>query len=547
MREFYNRHRYKIMLLAAVAISAFTAYITLNTFGIRYQTNDDATLSNIAAGGYGTDTLHMVYVNVLFSALLRPLYAVCSTNWYVIVQLVLVVISIAAIIYILMKRLGLLGGGITALAMMTAFAQHIFYTFQYTECSFIILTAGMLIIINNLGSINKKTVFGIMLATTGCLIRWDVFYAVGGMSAPLLLYMFFRLDKREKKQAVITMLALFTLTFGTKAADTLAYSQSTGWKEFARYNRARTAYSDYKVYSLGEENPFEDYGITYIDYIMLNSWDFYDSEKFTTELLEQITRGKRQVSASQLVTDTYKQFKNMLHGDTYRYLLLLVILLSLVSLRPKKASIAMAGAYGIFLVLIAFLVYRMRITAWVELGMIWTVSVYAVYCISHTDIKPAVNAAAMSSVLLIILYISLPVYKQLYIDYPNYVEWSKLEQPYFEAMSRDKDNIYLLSTLSVNTAAGFDVMNPRTDNFYSNIVAYGGWLSRAPHRDEALANYGLKRPLVDAVDRENVYLDYHNILYVTEYVKQELGKEVYAVITGDNPYAPYQLVSKAPQ
>ena len=114
-------------------------------------------------------------------------------------------------------------------------------------------------------------------------------------------------------------------------------------------------------------------------------------------------------------------------------------------------------------------------------------------------------------------------------------------------MSRDKDNIYLLSTLSVNTAAGFDVMNPRTDNFYSNIVAYGGWLSRAPHRNEALANYGLKRPLVDAVDRENVYLDYHNILYVTEYVKQELGKEVYAVITGDNPYAPYQLVSEPPQ
>jgi len=103
MREFYNRHRYKIMLLAAVAISAFTAYITLSTFGIRYQTNDDATLSNIAAGGYGADTLHMVYVNVLFSALLRPLYAVCSTNWYVIVQLALVVISIAAIIYILMR------------------------------------------------------------------------------------------------------------------------------------------------------------------------------------------------------------------------------------------------------------------------------------------------------------------------------------------------------------------------------------------------------------------------------------------------------------
>ena len=86
-------------------------------------------------------------------------------------------------------------------------------------------------------------------------------------------------------------------------------------------------------------------------------------------------------------------------------------------------------------------------------------------------------------------------------------------------------------------------MNPHTDNFYSNIVAYGGWLSRAPHRDRALASYGLTRPLVDAVDNPNVYLDYHNITYVEQYVEQELGVDVQVVKTGSNDFAPYQLVT----
>ena len=43
-------------------------------YGIRYTTNDDATISNLAAGAYGPDRIHLLYVNILFGCLLRPLY-----------------------------------------------------------------------------------------------------------------------------------------------------------------------------------------------------------------------------------------------------------------------------------------------------------------------------------------------------------------------------------------------------------------------------------------------------------------------------------------
>ena len=547
MTAFYNKHKNRIMMLTAIVIAVTTAFLTINTYGIRFQTNDDATLSNIAAGAYGSDTLHMVYVNVIFSALLRPLYAVCQTNWYVIVQLAFVVVSIAVIGYILMKKMGMLCGSVMMLALMMGFAMDVFYTFQYTECGFIVLTAGLLLIVDNLGRINKSTLAGIVLALIGSLIRWDVFYAVGGLSAPLLLYRFFPLDKSGKKKAVITMCLLFAATFGAKAVDIVAYKADDGWDEFRKYNEVRTAYSDYKFYSLTAENPFGQYGITDADYTMLNNWNYYDEEKFTIELLDTISQGNQQITAAELMDKTFERIKDMLKGDIYRWMFLLVAVLSLVSLRPRWSGGVMITVWGLYGVLMLYLVYRMRITSWVELGLIWTVSVFVLYCISQSKINSALNFLAMTAVLGAIICISLPVYKQLYIDYPNYVEWAQLEEPYFAAMTQDKENLYLIATQSINPAAGYDVINPRGKDFFSNIVAYGGWLSRAPHRDKALADYGLTRPLVDAVDNPNVYLDYHCINEAVEYVKGQLGVEVYAVITGENAYAPYQLVTQLPE
>ena len=534
-----------IKLRLAVLISVAAAVVSIKLFGVRYQSNDDATLANIAAGAYG-DRLHMVYVNILFAAVLRPLYFITNANWYVIVQILLEIISISIIIYILMDKLGVLAGSIISCGVMIAFSQPLFNSFQYTECAFIVLTAGLLLIIDNLGQTNKYCVAGILLALTGTLIRWDAFYAVGGLSASLLLYKFFRLDSQGKKKAVITMIILFAATFGAKAADILAYKADDGWNTFVEYNAARTAYSDYKAYDLPQENPFEDLGISDIDYKMLGYWNYYDEAKFTTELLEQISRGGQQIKLNKLIDKTVDRIKYMLHGESYRYMFLLIAILSVLSLRPKWQSLLLVCIYGTYGAFMMYLVYRMRITSWVELGLIWTICVFSLYCIGESKISPRINIPAGIAIFVLAVYICLPVYKQLYIDRPYYEEFIQLEEPYFEAMTADKENIYLLVTQSISNVAGYDVANPRPEGFFSNIVAYGGWLSRAPHRDEVLARYGLQRPLVDAVDNPNVYIDYHYLSEAVEYVKGQLGCEVYAVNTGKNPYAPYQLVTKLP-
>ena len=533
----------KIAIALAIAVGA--ALITINVFGIRYQTNDDATLSNIAAGAYG-DSLHMVYVNVLFSLLLRPLYAISQANWYVIVQLVLAVISMAVIFTLLMDRLGTACGTLVSLAVAVGFSQHIFYTFQYTECSFIMLTAGLLLITDRLGKLDKAVFFGIFLALMGSMVRWTSFYAAGGLSAAMLLYRFFTLDKTGKKKAVATMAILFALTFGAKIVDVMAYKAVPRWDEFTQYNSARTQYSDFRQLHLPEENPFEAEGISDIDYIMLNNWDFYDQVRFDTPLLEKLSAEKQDITIAGLVVNTLKQIKGMLWGKSYHFMFLVAVIFALLHLRARPQALPLAGVGAMFGLLMLYLTYEIRFPEWVELGMIWTFIVYSLYCTALLK-KDRLTLILAGVMLAGVVAVSAPSYAELYDTYMNYENWTKEEQHYFQQMSEDKDNIYLLSTVSINVAAGFDVAHPHTDNFYSNIVAYGGWLSRAPHRDGALAAYGLERPLVDAVDNPNVYLDYHNINNVVSYTSQELGIQVYAVKNGTNAFAPYQLTTQKPE
>jgi len=534
-----------VKMAIAVIIAVVAAFLVFNTYGIRYETNDDATLSNIAAGAYG-DTIHMIYVNVLFSILLRPLYALIQINWYVVVQVILVVISIAVIIYLLLNKLGLLAGSMISLSILVAFSGEIFYTFHYTECSFIIMSAGLLLIVDNLENFNKNVIIGIILTLIGSMLRWNSFYAVGGLSAALLLYKFFYLDREGKKKAIFTMVTLFSVVFGSKIIDVMAYKLDPAWNEFTKYNAVRTAYSDFKVLYLTEENPFADYGISDVDYTMLNNWDFYDEVKFNIPLLEKISDGHQEITFFQLIINTLKQIKRMLTGRTYNYMFFLIAIFSILRLRPRFSTLPLIGMYGVFGVLMLYLTYEIRFPSWVQLGLIWTVISFALYCIAEMKINRKLLNVVSILTLILIIYLSEPFYTNLHTGVEDYNTWTKFEQQYFDEMNRDKENLYLLSTTSINVAAGFDVMKPHTENYYSNIVAYGGWLSRAPHRNEALNKYGLIRPLVDAVDNPNVYLDYHNISIAEQYVEQELGCEIYVVTTGKNAYAPYQLTTIKP-
>ena len=529
----------KALLAVAVPFAIMAAILMI--YGIRYDTNDDATLANLSAGAYGTG-LHPVHLNIILSAVMRPLYMLAGdVNWYVIVALILSCLGICAIFYCLMNRLGTVKGLMLGCALMIPFAANFFYAFQYSKTSTLMLTGGLLLITENLDKFNKFTLCGILLCVCGSMTRWESFFAVGGIYAAILLYRFFSFDKKGKINAVITMMAFFAVIFGAEIADRMIYNADPQWKAYVEYNAARTEYSDYKVYLLKGENIFAEDGITDTEFALLDRWDFYDEDRFTTEFVNYLADKVPDKTLKQTVLDTAYTFKTLLYGQSYRYIFLLCLVAVVLCVRKHWGYISAIGTLGVFGGLLTYLLFRGRFTRWVESGLLWAVVTVVLFCLMEAAPKVFSKKGLLAVLLAVACAISLPEYIQL-VDTSSYWRQHRIEtNDKYDEISADKEHLYLLSSESIDRVAGYDVWNPRGDNYFSNIVCLGGWLSRTPYRDDALNAYGVRRPMVDCVDNPLVYLDSAGVQIIAEYASRQLGVPVYAVKTGPYSAAPYQL------
>lgn len=562
--------------LAAWAVPALLVLGTIALFGVRYGTNDDATIANIASGAYGPDRVHLVYVNILFGCLLRPLYFLREgVNWYVLAQLALLTASGAALCRLAMRRFGGAMGAALFCALALPFALELVYDLQYVKTAGVCLAAGLCWLAEHLGQGVRRCWPGLALALAGSLLRWDMFLAVGGLSAALLLARFFALRPAGRRRAAAVMALLFTLVFGAKWVDVLAYRLDAGWRAFTEYNAARMEFSDYKVYFLGEENPFAGQGISDTDYTMLRYWNFYDGTVFPAARLRALADRVPGKAPLQALRDTVRAGFAMLHGAAYRRAFALAMAgclaaLFLRRLRGARASRARAlpfwGTLALFAAEIFYLMLRERLPDYVEIPLVAAVIVLCMAGVCGPAPADDVSAraapgaatpggkglarrrgavrraAAALAALALAAVVCRRDWREIWTGNPDYWEWTRSERGYFEAMARDKDHLYLLTAEALTVGEGLDVWHPWEPGHYDNILFYGGWLSHAPHREAVLAAWGLTDPLTGAVGNGRVYLDYHYAGLAAQYAAEHLGVPVTAVSVGPNAFASYQLV-----
>jgi len=303
-------------LAMALALACFFA--TWAVFGLRYELNDDAQLANIAMGAYGEDTHHLVYVNVLLGWFLKPFYALAANvNWYYFLQVAANVAAFGMLGTLCMERLGTRRGLLLYGGVLLAFGVDMFNSFQYTKNSALYLTVGLALLASELGVWSLRTGAGLFWAVLGSMVRFQNFFAVGGLAAALLLWRFLWLEKRARLRALAAAVALFALVGAAKAVDLAAYSTG-GWRSFTEYNAARTEFSDFKIYSYTDKTQIEALGYTANDFDMLKSWSFYAPEVFTPQALDALSENAPQAGFVQTAKSTVYTLAGLLAGRPYR-------------------------------------------------------------------------------------------------------------------------------------------------------------------------------------------------------------------------------------
>ncbi len=546
MKGISNGKRFRISthIWLAFCLPLLLFLLTQIFFGIRYTTNDDATIANIAAGAYGPDRIHLVYVNILLGLLLRPWYALAGgVNWYMVLQLTLVLLSCAALLYLAMERLGTSRGLCVAGGAILLLSPLFFYSIQYVKTSGLCAAAGILLILSSWTKRCKRTWFGLFLVWMAGLLRWDMFCAAGGLSAALFVCRFFSLEKDEKWRAVGTMALLLLPAFLFKGIDTLAYKLDPAWNAYTEYNAARTEFSDFKSLHMPEGNPFTEEGISDTDLGMLLSWDFCDGAVFPAQRVQKLADMLPGQSFRQVIRTTLRTGAEMIYGKPYRAALALAIFAGLLLLKWNRKSLAFWGV-GLLLGLeIFYLTLRGRFPHYVEAALQLCAVPMFLAAMAQGEWRKKPDLRICAVYLAVLSVFSAVSFRALWSE-SRYYRQTRIEADASAlfAMSRDREHLYLIPTAFMDSAAGYDVWNPRPEGFFSNIVAYGGWLSHAPDREQALANYGLSAsPLLDAVDNDIVFLGASDIASVALYATEHLGRPVEAVLCGENPIAPYQL------
>lgn len=519
-----SKNRGVAQVLLAFALTLACVAITYVAFGIRYELNDDAIISNIAAGAYGEGTQYLVYVNVLLGWLLKPFYWLPgNSNWFVILLLAGGVACFSWIGNVLLKKWGWKAGTAAFIAFLALVGVDFFQRFHYVKYAGLFLTIGLLLICKNLGQWNKSAVIGLVVALIGSMLRFQQFFAIGGLAAALLLWKFLSLNKAQKIKAATTVAVLIVVAFGLKSVDSLVYSLNDGWKAYVEHNTVRTEISDFKLQFLAGPEELESLGYSGTDVEMLQSWNFYDREVFSTQSLEQIVENLPGNSLGNTIRQGLGAGFTMLTARPMGFLLA-AVLLAWIFLSDKKSWPALLGTLGVLAAQVFYLCWQGRLPDTIHFSLTLSALMFCACTLQEIEVTEKERWVSLLASLLIVCSI------------PNFVAFKQSAQDYWESRTaretevmsfiQDKGTLYLADVSLVDAANGYNVWQTKPKGYFENVVFTGSWLMQAPFQEEALHRFGLQNVYRDSMDRADVvYLDFVYRALKEDYLRQHYAPE----------------------
>ncbi len=500
----FNKKQLQILIASIIVFTSF--FIALFFFGIKYEVNDDAIISSIASGALGGYTERLIYVNILIGYLLKPLYALSPLmNWYVIFQLFFVLLSFIILSYISMDKLSILYGSLISVIAMILIGFDILIWFQYSKNAAVIITTGLIIIGFNLNKekvINFSLFLGFVLVILGSMLRFESFFASFSLSLPFLLSKF---NKQNLIKSSAIIILITTLAFTFEFINTASYTRDEIWCEYYEYNLAREDISDYKITFTNIEDS-ENYTLTQNEYALIYNWTFYDTEIFTTERLIEISDNMPVKSVLSTVSGTIYKSIHFLYSSP-PFLLLGGILLAFLFFADYKKGFWFLSTFAILFVLIAYLVFVERIPHRVEMLLVFSAFIFSFSCFPFKkNLSLSLSSCCFIALFCVLISAS---YYETQKDTLDAREDREIHNSYFDALSEDKENLYIMDTSLLDVVMGYDVFKVLPEDYFSNIVFLGSWHSRSPISSDKLNNYGYENPFRALLD-ENTYFVTNN-------------------------------------
>lgn len=506
------------LLPFAAALACLLAVAAV--LGVRYELNDDAIISNIAAGAYGDGTQYLVYVNVLLGWFLKPFYALApGLNWFVILLAAGGVLCFTILGRLLLNALGKLGGWAAYAALLALAGADFFHRFHYVRYAGLFLTTGLALVFVSLGRPGGVALWGGVLVLLGSMLRFQQFVSIGGLAAATLLVAFLQLAKPQKLRAVAFVGVLVVLAFALFGVNQLAYAQHPGWENYVQYNALRTEISDFKLQFAAGPETLAPLGYTPTDFEMLQTWNYYDPQVFSQDALREIIALLPGQTAAGAVRQAAGATARLVYGWPVGFLLAAVVLAWLLFSKKGRWA-AFAGTLGVLLLQVVYLHWRGRFPTTVAYTLCFAALVFCACCFSPGQV-PKTQARGVVLVSLLLLVCALPAFIQMRDAAADYWQSRPPREVALETAMADKNTLYLADVEMVDAANGYNVWRAKPRGYFANIVFTGSWLMHSPFQEEALLAFGVENLFKDSLNRPDVlFVDYTYRALKEDYLQQ---------------------------
>lgn len=560
IREFV-KNNYKIFSFSLFINVVF--FILFNLFFYcRYHTVDDVFMEMIACGAYDYPDYHLIYMNSLLGIVLSLLYRLFSfIPWFGIMHIVFALLSFSTITYVFLNR----GNKISILLIIFTIiigSYEAYTKVQFTKSASYLAAAGYCLIAYSFVSDNKKTnrIFGVVFLLLSFMTRTGMFLGCSaicaGMFVPMIIDYLRDYRNKDKLSNVVELIKVgaisLVLVIGVFAFDSLMYS-SDEWSYYKQYNKYTTQFQDINLPDYGLfEKQYNDLGIDYNDYLLINSVDFNDPDVYNFETMEKIKQIQpyKIVDSNEIVMFILRAQRNLFYQKTTAgfTLMLMIILLVFVAMSKFDLSRFISAIYIFFATLVAF-AYTSFMHGWFDrttLAIMFSLLVSAIYVINPKQNKLTLGiCSGLMAVLMICSIYSWNAYFKW--NNQSWIEEVKTNQEVLAQIYEDSDHLYLSRTsLPVwkRYYGPYDIIRSGAMKNYSPL---GDWIANMPLLVNTLERYDVVNPYKDMVNNDKVY--FIGLPGDLDLVKQYISKHYYEnvefeLVKNMANYEVYRIVNK---
>lgn len=494
---------------------------------LRFDAIDDLFMSGILSGIYGEGyNVHLTFVNALYGYCLLPLYHLFpKINWYYVGEMASAFISLTAVGYIVISKVGEKWGAILTAIIVALCASDFYLAVQFTKCAAMLSAAGMLAFIYGLErkmdkSPIKKWIIplsiGVLLLWWGSWMRWDAFLMGMPFFATALLLQVKKLWN-VRLTVIAGLLIMFVGAYGFHFFDKSLY-QAPDYKKYMEFQEPRSLLGDGRSYNQqAVDEDLDEISYSGQALPMLTHWFFYDTEVFAPDSLRIITdliaKYKDEMFLRPQLANVLGTLPNSAQYPVFvAWLLLCLALFAFKSPRSQWAWLSLL----IVCAMLAYLLYLQRLVYRVEVGL-WLYATFLTipFLKERCRINKNISIGFVCAVAMISLYsyaVSGPTLRQVnsgqivYVrpEHADTVDYISL----FAFMDSVPDSTVFImemnSYMSMSRQKGPPYLT-MPQGSWEQVISFGFWTPYFPDVEKAIHKRGVTNPMKDVV-LDNVFV-----------------------------------------